>query len=183
MQKLIWEFLGNKKFITKFRTEYKDIIEYYDENNWFWYNWMKIIYDFINLNYSFLIKNKKIFDIKKIIIGILNYDFSDYCLTLSEQREDDNNSKYTFFYKYADFSIYNVEQENLFNNAKYNVYNEIFLKIKREFIVFLEEKIIDKKDYIKKLTYLDTKINNLWKNIDFFKNQWNVCIWEIEAPF
>lgn len=177
MEKLIWEFLENKEFVSNLYWEYKEVINYYDEIHWFWFNGSKIIYDFIKWNYSKLLTKQENIsdkDIKQLIINILNYNFQDYCYQLINEKNKFNYFAYSVFYSYNYIDASDFQGIDLVDDAKNNAYNIIFLKIQKEFILFLENKILNKNCYVEDLNSLDELINNLWNCIDNFIKDWDI---------
>ena len=173
VEKIISEFLENKEFIWKLYWEYKVVIDYYDEIHWFWFNGSKMIYDFIKNNYSEILKNKSLGyerTIKRQIIDILDYDFQNYCNKLVEEKNIINDFAYSVFHQYNYIDETDFQGINLVDDAKNNAYTIIFLKIQKEFILFLENKILDKNSYIEKLNLLDTKTIKLSNLIESFKD-------------
>lgn len=175
VEKLISEFLENQEFVEELYWEYKRVIDYYDEIHWFWFNGSKIIYDFIQKNYYEILtkqNNTSNTSIRRWIIDILNYDFQDYCNELIDEKNKVNDFPYSVFHEYNYIDETDFQGIDLVDDAKNMAYTIIFLKIQKEFILFLENKILNKNSYKEKLILLDFKTMELSNLIDIFKGSW-----------
>lgn len=142
-EKLLEEFLEDKVLISHIRKDYKKIIEYYDKNHWYWFLWTKIIYDFIKSNYYQLTYDDWL-NFKRIeewIIEIKEYEPNDYILELINVDDEIILESYSVFQKYAKIDEDDSNDLAILKNAQYEWYEDLFLRISKEFIKFLEDKV------------------------------------------
>jgi len=141
-EKLLEEFLENRSMISEIYDEYKKIIDYYDKNKWYWFCWTKIIYDFIEWNYYQLTYDDWLNyrRIEEWIKEIKEYETNDYIFKLIDVDDEIILKSYSEFQRYVDYCEDDIDNVAILRDAQYMWFEDLFSKIKEEFIKFLEDK-------------------------------------------
>lgn len=162
-EQLLWEFLENKVVISKIKKDYKRIIDYYDKYHWYWFEGAKIVYDFINENLFQLTHDSMLnfIWIKEWIVDIKDYEISDYVFSLIDKHDEIIFESYPYFQKYINEPDNDYDNLRVLKEAQYDWFIELFLRIEKDFILFLENKIEEKLRVVRKLQF---SISNKKKN-------------------
>lgn len=141
-EKLLEEFLENKVLISNIKKDYKKIIDYYDKNHWYWFNWAKIIFDFIEWNYYQLTYEDWLNyrRLEKWIKEIKDYESNDYIFNLIDLDDEIILESYSYFQKYVNAADDDFDNLAILRDAQYSAFEDLFWRISREFVGFLEEK-------------------------------------------
>jgi len=141
-EQLLEEFLENRIIISKIYKEYKNIIDYYNKQNWYWYNFksFKIIFDFIESNYYQFLINDEI-NIKQWIENIKDYNYNDYIFELIDIDDEIILELYSVFQRYTDYCEDDFDNLAILSDAQYSWFEDLLWSIKKEFIKFLEGKM------------------------------------------
>ncbi len=145
-EQLLEEFLENRSMISKIYEEYKKIINYYDKNKGYWFYWTKIIYDFIEWNYYQLTYNDWLNyrRLEEWIKEIKEYETNDYIFELIDVDNEIILKSYSEFQRYVDYCEDDIDNVAILRDAQYMWFEDLFSKIKEEFIKFLEGKMENK---------------------------------------
>ncbi len=151
-EQLLEEFLENKSMISEIYEEYKKIIDYYDKNKWYWFNWAKVMFDFIEANYYQLSYDDWLNyrRVEEWIKEIKEYETNDYIFELIDVDDEIILKSYSVFQKYVDYCEDDIDNIAILRDAQYMWFDDLFSKIKEEFIKFLENKKENKKSLEKK---------------------------------
>lgn len=142
-ENLLWEFLEDKVLISRIKKDYKKIIDYYDKNHWYWFNGAKIIFDFIESNYYQLTYEDWLNyrRLEEWINEIKEYEPNDYIFELADVDDEIILDSYSVFRKYVNASDDDFDNLAILRDAQYMWFEDLFWRINKEFIGFLEEKV------------------------------------------
>ena len=142
-EKLLWEFLEDKLLISRIKKEYKKIIDYYDKNHWYWFDGAKIIFDFIESNYYQLTYEDWLNyrRLEEWIKEIKEYDVNNYIFKLVDIDDEIILESYSFFQKYVNAADDDFDNLAILRDAQYVWFDELYWRIQKEFVWFLEEKL------------------------------------------
>lgn len=142
-ENLLWEFLENKVLISNIKKDYKKVIDYYDKNHWYWFNWAKVIFDFIEWNYYQLTYDDWLNyrRLEEWINEIKEYEPNDYIFGLIDVDDEIILESYPYFQKYVNAADDDFDNLAILRDAQYVWFEDLFWRISREFVGFLEEKV------------------------------------------